>query len=244
VSDLSAVRVADGWIVGWIDERKGECEVLVAKVDQRLGRVGPERRLAAFKGAATGLRLLARDQRAYAVWADARNPKRPGWADIYGAVLNSSDASPLGEAHALEATPPHSYSPVLGSTDDGVVLAWIEQTGEEQPEGARVELVRLDHQGQPLSTPLAVPTTAGTPTSLDLDCAGKTCHVLVAVDQGTRGALEAFVYDGTEPRPRRLTLLGGPGGQSVALALLGHQLLYSDLTGEGRGRVRRMLIDW
>jgi hypothetical protein len=245
VSDVAAARVSDGWIVGWVDERRGECEVLVAKVDQKLGRVGPERRLTTLKGTATGLRILARDQRTYVVWADARDPKRPGWADIYGAVLKSSDGSALGEARAMVTTPSHSHSPVLGSSDEGIVLGWLEQGGDQAPEGARVELVRLDAEGQPVMAPLGVHTSGGTPTSLDLYCAGKTCRVMVAVDQGSRGSLEAFDFQDAHPaRPKRLTRLSGPGGQSVGLALLATELFYSDLTPEGRGRMRRMLIEW
>jgi hypothetical protein len=67
----------------------------------------------------------------------------------------------------------------------------------------------------------------------------------MAVDQGVRADLEGFAYTGTDlPRAQRLTLLGGPSGQRVPLVLLGRQLYYADRTPEGRGRVRRMSIEW
>jgi len=55
VSDIGLAPVADGWIVGWIDERHGDAEVYVSKVNRALVRVGNEQRITQAAGAAANV---------------------------------------------------------------------------------------------------------------------------------------------------------------------------------------------
>jgi hypothetical protein len=246
ISEVGAVRVTDGWWVGWIDNRHDDPEVFVVKLNDRLQRVGADQRLTKVQGAATGLRMLGLESHTFMVWADARDASRPGSADIYGVVLNHATGLPLGEAQAIVTSVPHSHSPALAAMEDAVLLGFIEQAGQDSSEGAHLELWRLDSQGRPGSAPIRVsPAGGGTPTAVQLDCAGRNCRGVMTVDHGVRTELQAFAYAGTEPpRSQRLTLLGGPGGQRVPLVLLGGRLYYADRIPEGRGRVRRMSIEW
>jgi hypothetical protein len=245
-SEVAAVFVGDGYLVAWVDERHGDPEVYVTKVDRALRQVGQERRITQAPGSATGLSLLARGKEALLVWADAREGEQPGFADIWLTRLRASDAAPAGEEQRLLRTRPHSHSPVLSPSGNAVVVAWL----EEQPEGptagggAGVRIGRLDQDGRFLEAPDIVAAAGGAPTSLAVDCVGSVCHVVMSVDVAGKSELQALPWAPTQPpRVVPLATLTGPHGQSVSPVLIGPQLFYGDQAGS-RGRVRRLAIEW
>jgi len=245
VSDVALANVDDGWIVGWVDERHGDPEIYVAKVDRSLLRQGAEQRLTEAKGVATGLQLIANGKdEVLAVWADARDDTKPGWADIYAARVGAKDAEPIAEPQRLVSSRGHSHSPALAPLGDTVVVAWLDGPGEGGKPAAGVSVAQLDRQGRFRSPPERL-KTEGVPTSLALECGAGRCRVVAAVDAGSQSVLAALTWKPGEPGSfRRLRALPGASGQPVPAVLFGGQLLYADQPESDAGRLTLMGIDW
>ncbi len=247
VSDVAAAWVDDGWVVGWVDERSGDPEVYATKINRQLTEVAPERRLTNTRGGATGLSLLAQGKQVLAVWADARDSAHEGWADIYAARLAAKDANPIGVEQRLMQTRPHSHSPVLAPFGNGAAVAWIEARPDNplKDDSPGLRIGQLDDQAHFVSPPALVPARGGAPTSVSIDCDGDRCHGVLGADVDGNAELQAFVWrPGNTPSPTRLAAVSGPAGESVSPALVDGQLFFADQPVAGKGRVRRMLIDW
>lgn len=248
-SDVTAAYVGDGWLVAWVDNRTGDPEVYVTKVNRALKRVAPVHRVTSVTGAATGLAMLRRGDHTLLVWADARDGAEPGWADIYLSRIGNADAKPLGPEHRLLATRPHSHSPVLAPYGSGAVVAWVE-TRLDNPlasDSPGIRIGQLDENGNVVSRPVVIPGGAGgSPTSVGVSCKDAMCGVVMSVDLGRRAELQAFEWHpgDTQPRISHLTGLDGPSGESVFPVLLGTDLFFADQTRHSGGRVRRLHIQW
>lgn len=243
ISDVAVAFTGDGYLVGWIDERDGDAEVYVAKVDQKLQRVGPERRLTQAKGVASQLALLRLGNEVLCTWADARDPEHPASADVYGMRLQASDASPLSAERRLVETRAHSHSPVLASRGATPILAWIEDALEGEARPGSVRVAELDAQGRVTGTPAVIAVSRGEPLNVALDCTRDTCRAIVALDFGETAELDAIEL--AEPRKwKRLLGLSAMAAQAVAPVLLGSELFYADLAGQKLGRVRWAKLDW
>ncbi len=245
VSDVAAATVSDGWIVGWVDERHGDPEVYVAKVERSLLRKGEEQRVTDATGVATGLQLISSgDDEVLAVWADARDQAHPGWADIYAARVGAQDGKLVAEPKRLASSRGHSHSPALARLGSTVIVAWIDVPADQEQGAAGVSVAQLE-AGARFRSPPARLSTDGVPTSLALDCDAKRCHVVAALDTGSQSALAALTW---EPRdagtPRRLRALPGASGQPVPAVLFGDLLLYADQPEREAGRLSLMGIDW
>jgi hypothetical protein len=245
VSDVALARVSDGWIVGWVDERHDDPEVYVAKVDRALLRQGSEQRVTEAKGVATGLQLIASgDDEVLAVWADARDDTKQGWADIYSARVAAKDAKPLGAPQRLASSRGHSHSPALARLGDSVVVAWLDGPGEGGKPAAGVSIARLDAQAR-FRSPPARAKTDGVPTSLALECRTGRCRIVTSLDAGSQSALAALTWKPSEPGSfRRLRALPGASGQPVPAVLFGGRLLYADQPASDAGRLNLMGIEW
>lgn len=247
VNDVAAVNVGDGWLVGWVDERSGDPEVYVTRIDQRLQRRSPEQRLTEAAGSATDVVMRSEDDHTQVFWADARDSARPGFADIYTVRVRNQDGKPEGEPRPLAKTEPHSFAPVLDRYGPGLVLAWLEAGSAAKSDQTRsgVMLAQLDASGHVESPPALVETSGGKPTSLALDCHELQCRFVVSVETQHGCQLQGFVWTaGAKPKAKKLASLVGPAGQAVAPGLSGRQLFFADRTPEGQGRVHRMLVDW
>ncbi len=247
-SDVVAAYVGDGWLVGWVDERTGDPEVYVTKVNRALKPVAPEHRVTSVSGAATGLTMLRRGDHTLLAWSDARDGAEPGWADIYLSRINNADAKPLGPEQRLLATRPHSHSPVLAAFGKGAVVAWVEARPENPlaSDSPGIRIGQLDENGAPVAPPIVIPGDGGSPTSVGLSCKEAMCGVVMSVDLGRRAVLQAFEWHPGDARPHlsRLTGLSGPAGESVFPVLLGTDLFFADETRQDSGRVRRLRIQW
>jgi hypothetical protein len=237
-SDVAVASVGDGWVVAWVDERHADPELYAAKLNRFLQNVGPERRITAAAGAATGISMLPVGSQVLVAWADARDAEQPGAADPYVIALRAQDAAPLGKEQRLATTRPHSFSPKLARLASGAAIAWI----EAEEGGLRVG--RLDDRGG-LVGPLATIDTNGAASGVSLECDAEQCHVVAAVERGGRSELRAALWAPTSAagKSARLLVLPGPASQNVSPTLLGGTLFYADQIGD-RGRVRRMTIEW
>jgi hypothetical protein len=244
-SDVALASVTGGYVVTWVDERDKDPEVYASKVDLALNRVGIEQRLTRAPGPATETALAPAGDAALVAWADARKPERPGEADIYLARVAVRDAAPMGGERLVLETRGHSFAPALRATGDGFLLAWLEQGSPEVPDSGGLLFQSLDATGASRGEPERVPISDGDPAALALDCSATACRFVMAVRSGEDAKLVAGVRRvGSPVRFRRIVSLGSKSAARVPLGLSGDELLYADVDGEGRWRVRRALVDW
>jgi hypothetical protein len=244
-SDVVAAVVPGGWIVAWVDERDKDPELYASKVDEKLNRVGIEHRITTAPGPATEVSLAQAGDTALVAWADARQPERPGEADIYLARLAARDASPVGSERLVLETRGHSFAPVLRATGGGFLLAWLERGSPDVEGSAGLVFQALDATGASKGEAERVSLADGDPAELALDCSADACRFVMALRSGEDARLVAGVRKAGSPvRFRRIVSLGSKSAARVPLGLSGDELLYADVSGEGRWRVRRALVDW
>ncbi|HMJ11081.1 MAG TPA: hypothetical protein VK524_06715 [Polyangiaceae bacterium] len=242
VSDVAVTYTGDGFVVGWIDERDGDPEVYVAKVNRALQRVAPEQRITQARGAATDLRLVSIGDEVLAVWSDARDAEQPGVADLYSIRLRSSNASVVSPEQRLTETRAHSHSPALALRGSSPVVAWIEDAIGQQSTAA-LKVASLDAQARLAGAPLTVSAKPGNPLSVALSCEADACYAALVVDRG--GSAEIRAIPLAQPGKRAvLSELSDAAAQSVPPSLLGSELFFADLSGQQQGHVRRILIEW
>ncbi|HEY6561037.1 MAG TPA: hypothetical protein VI072_27365 [Polyangiaceae bacterium] len=243
VSDVAATFTGDGFVVAWIDERDGDPEVYVTKVNRALQRVAPEQRVTQARGAATGLSLLTLGSEVLALWADARDAEQPGVADLHAVRLRATNATALAPEQRIVETRAHSHSPSLALRGTQPVIAWLEDALGQQRSGA-LKIASLDAQGLVTGAAATVNAGPGNPLSVALSCEGQECNAALVVDRGGSAEIRAVpLFQPT--KPRELTDVADAAAQSVPPALLGSQLFFADLDGgQQQGVVRRMLIDW
>lgn len=256
-SDVALAAVADGWVLGWIDERDGDPEVYLTKINRALRQTTPEFRLTRAAGAATNLILLNADERVHAVWSDARDPGRPGVADIFGAVVSGTDARVLKAEHSLFPTPGHSQLPQLALVNSAaksstVVLAWLDGTQGDAEQPPSLLLATLNSEGTLLGTPTRLSEGLTAPMGLALDCTPGSapspapCHLVIDTEIDGHTQLDAVLWTlGQDPVMKSLARLGNRGSTGASVALQGNYLFFSDSSSQpNRGRVRRGLLEW
>jgi hypothetical protein len=244
---VAASPAPGGYVAAWIDDRDPEPELYASNVDTRLNRVGIEQRLTKMPGPATevSLALAPALDSVLVAWADARQPERPGEADIYVARVGAKDAAPMGSERLVLATRGHSFSPVLRATGDGFLLAWLELGAPDVPGSAGLVIQMLDASGGAKGEPERVLLPEGEPGSLAVDCSNDACRFVMALQSGEEARLVAGVRRaGSKVRFRRIVALGSKRAARVSLGLSGDELVYADVDRDGRWRVRRALVDW
>jgi hypothetical protein len=242
VSDVAGLWLDGAYLVAWVDERSGDAEVYATRVGRTFDKTSAEQRITTADGAASDLSLTRIGGKPYAVWSDARAGEEPGWADIYGAFLRSSDAARDGNEHRLTSTRPHSFAPQLAEMGGAPVLAWLEEGADSEP--ASVRLAQLSATGDLAAEVTVVPLEAGAPRGLGLDCRDTSCRVAVSVEVEGQGELFGFEWrPAIAPRAKRLVGLGAPAAAAVAPVLRGESIYVADVR-EGRGLVRRLGVEW
>lgn len=244
VNDVAAVALDGGYVVAWVDEREGDPEVYVTKVNGALNRVGAEQRLTQAAGPATEVSLAVVGERVIAAWADARDPARPGEADIFAARLNVKDLTPIAAAAAVVTTRGHSLSPLVRPFGDGVAIAWLERGEGDDAHGAGLMFGVLDPNGGFKQSP-ALTALEGEPTAIALDCTPTACNLVVTVAFENSATLFAgVVRPSGSPSLRELVPLRSRAAAPTRLSLVGNELLFADTDGNTAWRMRRALIDW
>ncbi|MCC6213952.1 MAG: hypothetical protein IT376_03730 [Polyangiaceae bacterium] len=243
--DLTAARVADGYVLAWVDERDGDAEVYLAKLNPQLQRIGLDQRVTRVTGAAGQPALLVRGAEVLVVWSDARDPDAPGRGDLYAWRRSARDLTAIGAEERVAKTPEHSRSPSLAALGDRPVVAWIEQAPEGAAGEGRLRVAELDGAGRVLGASTIVELPGGSPSDVALRCGEKDCRVVVAVEDASRSSLWGFGWaPGGEAKPSRLGGVAGPAGQLVAPRWVGDALVHLEHSRPGSGRVRRAVLEW
>lgn len=244
LNDVAVTASGADYLLAWVDERSGDPELYATKVNHTLNRIAAEQRITEAPGSATDVSLVSTKAGALLVWADARESELPGSADIYAAVLRGSDAGRVGNDICLQKTRSHSFAPVARAYGNGALVAWLEGASEQASgEPAHVSLAVLDDAGRLQGTVQSVEIGEGTPVSLGLDCTDLVCHVLVSVEESSRGALYALdVAEGrASPAVRIRSSMSPPS--SVAPLVHGTYVYLSE-TRQKRARLRRLQLEW
>jgi hypothetical protein len=245
VSDVAAVFVNDGWVLGWIDEKPNASEVHVAKVDLTLRVVVQDRLVGAGGSTSASVRLLLRGEHVFVVWSDAPG-SRSGAADIFAARLTSKDLTQVGPEHPLAQTPPRSRSPVLAALGEGAVVGWVEDSSQSGERGAStLMLARLDSGAEPVAGSVSPIALTGSVEGVGLDCVDTTCQVAVTVSSGEGGALEAFEWrGGNDIHVTKLVPLRAQPRGELAPVVAGSEVFYADQGARNEMVVRRLGVEW
>ena len=247
VTDVAATAVPGGFYVGWIDDRAPNTQAYVARLTRNLDRQGLEQAVSTTASGKTGLKLLSTSTELWAVWSDMRESPT-NRADIFLRRFAIGDGHVLGAEQRLFETPAHSHSPILSSNETGVAIAWMESEPRgENPEGiATVRIARLDDQGRPGSM-RTVQISKGLPTAFGFDCVSKECHLVVNVDIGGVGQIEAAVVNPRSSNPIQTVPLIrslGPADESVSPVVAGDNAYWVDRSTGKSVRVMRAAIEW
>jgi hypothetical protein len=243
-SDVAGVFAADGWLLAWVDERNQGQEVVLTKINRALTTVVPERVVTQAPSAASAPSLLEQGGHVWMTWADARDAAKPGWASVQLLQVAAVDGAVAGKPVALLTSDLHEFAPVLAPFGDAMAIAWLESDPKVVAPTGGIRIGRLDATGHFVEPPIFVEGKPRTFTSLALSCDPTRCHVVASAGAGERAELVAFDFTpGHSTRPSRLIGLG-PALTAAYPAFAGDDLFYGDLSLDGRGRVRRMRIDW
>ncbi len=269
-SDVALVSVpGEGYVLAWVDGRGKAPAIYAVHLDKNGQKQGTEVKIGAGVSgdvADVSLAVIGRGPsgaRIAAVWSDAREDPKSGFADVWSTVLGSKDLKPVVAERALAQTRLHSHNPTLAVRADGSVLvAWMEDdpSSNEMNEltgaaewGAYVG--RLDASGALAGAPSRVPTDPsfgkGVTTGIALDCApaSNTCRLVEAYAVREGIALLASplpINFGAEiAAARGVWSYHGAPQQEVAPALVGNAaFLCEDGLEKDDGRVRRIGLAW
>jgi hypothetical protein len=255
VSEIAATSVPGGYVVAWVDERHGDPEVYVVRLDGNLRPVGGERRLTDSPGMASDLSLLPAGDSVLLAFSDARRNADSGFGDVYVVALASKDAAPLGPARVLHEALGHAHSIRLadyaasGSAARAgtAVVAWIETEGPltDPQTSAVVRVGALDADGRFVEPPSSVRLGPGAPSGLSVTCAERRCLVVAGGSDGGQSRLVGFVWErGRAVEPQPLTSLRGPPGQNIAMDTAGDVLFFTDQRAANVTRVHALTLKW
>lgn len=250
-SDVAAAYDgSDGWIVAWVDTRDGNAEVYAARVDRKLQKSVPDRRITDAAGDAAEVQILPRGKEIWLVWSDSRQGGEEGNGDIYLARLDAKTLQKLAPEARLFASPEHSRSPSIAPAGTGMVVAWIEEpAGEAGGTAGTVRLARVDEKGLLLGAPALLPAPGGAAASSAAIACDKACRGVITSASNDALSLGAFEFTpgGAVSAVKPLGTLTGSSAQDVSPTLAGASattLFFADDAISGSGRVRWMTIAW
>jgi hypothetical protein len=249
-SDVAIVRVPQGYLVSWVDNRNKNGEVYATIINTELQRIGREERITNAPGDATDVTLTPIGEDVLVAWADTRDSTDDGFADIYTALVSNHDAKKKGPEVRVLATAAHSRSPsTLVVADNKLAIAWIEDVPGGQdgapataaPGAQGAMLAFLDAKGAVLGSPARLaPSARGSAISVTLGM-GRVPSAVVARAGLDDVALDWFDLTRDKPSAVPLGLLDGPPSMDVSLALGAEALYFSDEGPEAKDRRARRL---
>jgi hypothetical protein len=238
-----------GWVVAWIDTRDGNAEVYAARLNQRLDKVGADRRITQAAGDAAEPSLAVRGGDVLVVWSDAQG-SASGVADIYAARLDAQTLERRGKELRVYTSSSHSRTPSVSATTEGYAIAWVEESTTDDPSTARV--AELGPDGALMGTASTVKPSG--PLSgvlaLTIVCNGKitTCRAVASEQVGEGAALSGLSLASGRPSPlRSLAPLVGAVSQDLLPAFGAADaslVAIGDTALDGQGRLRLLSLGW
>ncbi len=267
-SDVALTALPEGgYLLAWVDGRKGSLAVWAVRLDKSGAKVGAEVRVGGGQGGDLSDLALATigsgtgGARVAAVWSDARDGGPHGFADVWYAVLSAKDlAKPISPEKPVAKTKTHSHGPVVTARGDGgALVAWLEDdpTSSEFLEyvgkaGWGPWLARIDANGAiaQASTEVALDPSVGkgVATSVAADCPTGPSSCRLAVAWAVREGVVVLGATGTQAgfaKAQPIWSWYGAPSQEVAPAIVGHSVFVAeDGLEKDDGRVRRLSVTW
>lgn len=226
--EVLAVRAAatnQGWIVAWIDSRRGTADAYVAAIGPSLERLTPDTRLDLGEEGVSGLDLVVSGGQvwvALAVGEGATSRLRVSQRDAQTLVERSSLTLPSQDLGVV--------SPRLALHGAGVAVAWI---GYET-RGSSIFLQELGSRAAALRLPVN-----GELEALALAC-DETCRATFTRRLRERSDVVALeLVPDAEPEP--LARLLSETGLGVDPASAAGRVYYFDIDSEGRHGIHRVI---
>ncbi|MEZ4222718.1 MAG: hypothetical protein R3B13_17380 [Polyangiaceae bacterium] len=232
--DAVTARVADGWVVAWIDERGGAPEIYSAKVNRFLQRVGPEHKVGGSAPSSLALHALGKD--GVLAWVEGSGQQ----GRVHLQRLAAQDGAPQGSAATLGNDGATARAPTFATSTKGTVLGFLEAADT----GSVARLQLLDDQGA-ASGPARGWRIDAEAVSLALHCAADECRLVAVTAEGGRGGVHVgrWPLAGTPREAKRIAAQSGAAVTSSRLVLIDADLLLADQS-LGRGLIRHARIKW
>lgn len=240
VTALAAAPLVRGSVVAWIADRDGEARLFAARLNEELIRTAPEQRLSTA-GGFTGLSLARRRDEAWL----ASTRRAEGEELVSITRLDPKTAARRGDELALRRSESSALSsPVIVSTADGALVAWVERPLVGGGDVASAFLVELDAQARRVGEPIRVLSKTGDPAAVRLYCEGGLCQGVLDARPPEGALLEGFdIRSGAPPEARVLAYRASDAVDTAALAVVDSAIFYADRI-EQRGLLRRAAISW
>lgn len=267
-SDVALASLPEGgYLLAWVDGRKGSPAVWAVRLDKGGSKVGAEVRIGGGHGGDLSDLALATigsgsgGSRVAAVWSDARDDATHGFADVWYAVLSPKDlAKPVSAEKPIAKTKTHSHGPVIAARGDGgALIAWLEDdpSSSEYLEyvgrsGWGPHVARVDANGTIAQAQTEVPIDAaagkGVATGVAVECPTGPSSCRLAVAWAAREGVVVLGAAGTQAGfSTALPIWSwyGAPSQEVAPAVVGHAVFVAeDGLEKDDGRVRRLSVTW
>jgi len=232
--DVLAVRTVatpNGWVIAWIDTRRGRPDAYLGLIGPSLERLTPDTRVELADCSVSGLDLAVVGNE---IWLAATD-ERPGAQAVY---VERYDARTLA-LHAphtkLETKARALLKPRFVSASDGVSLLWLDVYRDERQ--LRRALLTPEGQSRSIETRGTFETEVGT---FELAC-GTSCSALLTEQHADGARLVALdLTPGSSTRPKPLSRLLSPKALAVAPAFAAGSTYYFDVNAEGSSAIHRI----
>ena len=239
VSDVVAIHVAGGWVVGWVDERDNDRELYVTKLDRALVNIAQEVRVSHVPGIARSPVFQLTSAGLRMAWSDGESATQA--SDIYTSLIDPVTFSVTQpDARCVETSGARSL-PQLAKLGDDVVVGWVERTTTATANEQLLFGTLLDN-GTLAKESRRVELPSGKVASLALECSVQ-CRALALLDAEPFGSLLAFRWSGQAPIAMK-ALFQTSTGSAQGLAMADDQCVFAENLNTGESRIRQLKIEW
>ncbi len=224
ITDVAAARVDNGYIIGWIESKGDRAKIFTQKIDLNLRKTSKPLAIGEHLGAPSGLQLARQGKDVVGVFAASQAPGSAAPSEIYSFSLHGVSARKKEGLQKITATPFHSHSPQIASTEEGsssFVCSWIESgtnsqqlpllSAEHEPsraaqepnstaqlnQSAALQFASLSSSGKLLGRASSAQIT-GTVVAFSLDCTKANCRALataeISGERNVQGSIWAATY--------------------------------------------------
>lgn len=239
VLSLSAAAFQDTWFVSWIREESDHASLYAARLGATLGRMSPDMVVPLGKDAVSHVDLATTRQGPWLATTSTsseRSVVRVVNLDPTTLQIRKAANDPLASEDRSNTETWQQFTPRVTAWKDGMLLAWLEQSGEQ----SRVRALQLDDAANLVASYQS--DVVENLATLSVDC-DEQCRIAVTSEQ-TNATAAGYLALATLRRAQvanrsiqKLELFQGPnvtsaGGVRVQPAVLGNLIYYSDVSTE------------